>query len=177
MIDFDFGVYLKALDSTDIAELRSWRNDKRIWHWCRQYDLISDCQQERWFKDQDSDPTIHMYTVWTQSGKCGVCGFTSHDRHNRKAEFSLYIDPEKHGAGVGKMALKTLISHGFNNLNLHSIWGESFKGNPAIKMFKEIGMSFDGTRRDAYFRDGKYIDADLFSILEKEWKPETLSIP
>lgn len=173
MIDYGFGAYLKAVDSSDIEQLRAWRNDKRIWQYCRQSDLISDCQQDRWFKAQDEDPTIHMYTVWTESGKCGACGFTSHDRHNRIAEFSLYIAPEQQGAGVGKMALKTLFTHGFNNLNLHSIWGESFKGNPAIDMFKQIGMSQDGVRRDAYFRDGKYVDAVLFSVLEKEWKPGT----
>ena len=169
MIDFGYGAFLLPVDSTDLELMRQWRNDFRIWRWCRQSDLISDKMQLRWFESQDLDDTIHMYTVNTQAGKVGVCGLTSHDRHNRIAEFSLYIDPGTQGSGVGAMALKTLLSHGFQNLNLHSIWGESFSGNPAIKMFKEVGFKHDGSRRDAYFKEGKYVDAELYSILEKEW--------
>jgi RimJ/RimL family protein N-acetyltransferase len=170
MIDFGFGVTLGPLDKTCIERIRIWRNDKSIWMWCRQNDLISDMAQERWFSAQDVDATIHMYTIWSSAGICGVCGLTSHDYMNRRAEFSLYVAPEMQQQGIGTKALQTLFSHGFANLNLHCIWGESFEGNPAIESFKKIGMKHDGTRRDFYFKDGKYIDAQLFSVLEGEWK-------
>ena len=170
MIDYGFGVRLEALDSSDMETIRVWRNNFDIWKWCRQNDLISDTSQKRWFERQDNDSTIHMYMVTAPVGKVGVCGLTSHDRGNRIAEFSLYIAPEEQKQGFGEMALKTLVTHGFKNLNLHCVWGESFQGNPAIKMFKEVGFKSDGRRRDVYFKDGKYVDAEMFSLLEHEWK-------
>lgn len=171
MIDFNYGIKLMPLENGDIGLVREWRNNPAIWRWCRQNDLVSDKMQARWFDAQDSDPTMHMYMITTNEGhKCGVCGLTSHDRNHRRAEFSIYIAPSRHNQGLGKKALKTLISHGFHNLNLHSIWGETFDGNHAAKMFEGLGMALSGILKDSYFKGGKYINSYLYSILESEWK-------
>lgn len=171
MIDYGYGANLEAMTESDIEQLRKWRNDQRIWAWCRQNDLISDISQKDWYKRQNSDPTVHMYAVWAEGYLVGAAGLTSHDLYNRRAEFSLYIDPEKHDKGLGKSALKTLVEHGFKNLNLHLIWGETFEDNKAMKIFESVGFKQEGARRDFYFKNGKYINAYLYSILESEWKP------
>ena len=170
MIDYGYGVKLGPLDSTCLETIRAWRNDMTIWKWCRQNDLISNLAQERWFESQDKDRSIHMYSVISAAGLSGVCGLTSHEYVNRRAEFSLYTAPEMQKQGIGEMALRTLVAHGFLNQNLHSIWGESFAGNPAMSIFRKVGFKHEGTKRDAYFKDGKYLDAEMFSILESEWK-------
>ena len=170
MIDFGYSVSLEALCFSDMDQCRKWRNDHRIWRWCRQNDQISDLSQSMWFESQNNDSKIHMYKITSLGEPVGVCGFTSHDYINRSAEFSLYIDPENHGKGLGKNSLKTLVCHGFRNLNLHSIWGETYEGNPAFKMFIDLGFTHDGTRRESYFRDGRFIDSEMVSVLESEWR-------
>lgn len=168
MIDFGFGVKLAAVESGHMELMREWRNDPAVWKWCRQNDLISDAMQKRWFESQDKDPTIHMYMI-KADGLKGVCGLTSHDRNNRIAELSLYIAPEFQKQGLSKPSFLTLITHGFKNLGLHSIWCECFTGNPVIKVVKEVGFRPDGVKREAYFKGGKFVNAELFSILEDEW--------
>jgi RimJ/RimL family protein N-acetyltransferase len=172
VITFGEGVTLHALTREGIQLARTWRNDPAIWKWCRQNDAISDVAQERWFERQAADQTIKMY--WIQVGECrvGVCGLTSIDRENRRAEFSLYIDPKEQGRGLARKALRTLLHHAFRNLNLHLVWGESFDGNPAIKLFRSLGFVCEGVRQDFYFRDGAYIDALLFSITEDQWRKQ-----
>jgi len=172
VIDFGFGVALGPVDQEHKDIMRAWRNSYAVWKWCRQHDVISDQDHDRWLKRQSEDPSIRMYLVYADklSTPVGVCGFTSIDYVNRRAEFSLYIDPQKRGNAYGREALRTLVTHGFRNLGLNGIWGESFSGNPAIKMFKDIGFSEEGIRRAFYFRDGKFIDAHLISVLESEWK-------
>lgn len=176
MINFGFGVCLGSLDRCHKEQIRAWRNDRRIWRWCRQNDLITDVAQERWFERQGNDSSIRMYSIYApeKNLKCdffvGVCGLTSIDMTNRRAEFSLYIAPDQHGSGFGRAALKTLFTHGFNNLGLNSIWGETFDGNKAATLFEQLGMKKEGSRRDHYFRDGKFIDAHLYSILRSEWQ-------
>jgi RimJ/RimL family protein N-acetyltransferase len=133
--------------------------------------MITPEAQAKWAELQASDPSIRMYLIWaeTTAHPVGVCGLTSIDLVNRRAEFSLYIAPEARGAGHGQAALKTLLSHGFANLGLHSIWGESFEGNPATRIFETLGFKVDGKRRDFYFREGKFINATLHSLLASEW--------
>ena len=99
----------------------------------------------------------------------GVCGFTSIDHFNRRAEFSLYIAKEHQKHGYGAEALRVLFNHGFLDLGFNCIWGETFEGNPATKTFEKIGMKREGTRRQFYFKNGKMIDAHIYSVLGSEW--------
>lgn len=104
-----------------------------------------------------------------QDGEVGVGGLTDIDHINSRAEFSLYIAPEHQQKGYGKIALKRLVEHGFNVLNLNSIWGECFDGNPAARMFESIGFKKTGTRPQFYYRDGRYINADIYTLLRAEY--------
>ncbi len=171
--ELELKIGLAPLDSTDMALIRSWRNDYQIWKWCRQNDLISDAEQTRWFESQSKDPTIKMYKIMMasdkDSGPIGVCGFTSIDLYNRRAEFSLYVAPRAQKNGFGRVALSLLLDHGFKNLGLNLIWGESFDQNPATQLFDKLGFVKEGTRRQFYFRDGKLIDAHLYSLTSEEW--------
>lgn len=180
MIDFGYGASLREIDRSDTHDIRYWRNDPKIYKWCRQNSLISDIQQERWFEAQSKDHTMKMYGI-VESGKrdpnydsaegplCGVCGLTSIDLYSRRAEFSIYTAPNSQKRGIGKAALQTLVSHGFFDLGLNSIWGETFESNPASAMFEKVGFKKEGTRREFYFKGGKFIDAHLYSILASEW--------
>lgn len=171
MINFGFGAALDAICPEMAEELRDWRNDSRIRQWCRQTSLISPRDQDRWMATQNDDKTIQMFAVIDPSSgvMVGVCGLTSIDLISRRAEFSLYIAPNKQGLGFGQMALKTLVKFGFDELGLNSIWGESFEGNPAMTMFKRVGFKLEGVRRQFYFKQGRFIDAHLFSILKSEF--------
>jgi RimJ/RimL family protein N-acetyltransferase len=171
VIDFGHGVTLSTITPYDDDTLRAWRNDYRVWKWCRQNDLITHQQQAEWFERQHKDPTIKMYLVSNMDAQdVGVAGLTSIDMLNRRAEFSLYIEPSSRGKGHGVSALKTLVSHGMSNLGLNSIWGESFDGNPAMEAFCSLGFIREGVKREAYFRAGRFVDATLFSILFSEWQ-------
>jgi len=114
-----------------------------------------------------------MYGVWLKTGGgselVGVAGLTSLDWFNRRAEFSLYIDPERQRQGLGRGALAVLLAHAFTNLALEQVWGEVFDGNPALNLFAQQGFQVDGKRRGWYWKDGKAHDAHLISITRSEW--------
>jgi RimJ/RimL family protein N-acetyltransferase len=162
-------VDLKAVSSDYLDQLRRWRNDQRIFSWCRQYEEISKLQHQSWFESLPKRTDVKMYEIWIDGGIYGVCGFTSIDYINRHAEFSLYIDPNRHGLGYGEASLRALIKHGFEVLNLNSIWGESFDGNPAQRIFKKIGFKHVGSRREFYYRNGKYVDAHVWDITKSDY--------
>lgn len=163
-------VKLLAFDERHLDKSFEWRNDYDVFKWCRQYESLSKTQHESWFSSLKNNKSIKMYSVHSDEGFIGVCGLTSIDFINSRAEFSLYIGSNFQGSGYGTSALKALVDHGFKVLNLNCIWGETFANNPALKIFHKLGFKQDGVRRQFYYREGKYIDCNLVSILRSEWK-------
>jgi len=167
------GTSLDTLKFENLEIYRYNRNLTDVRCWCRQYDLISVADQLEWFDRQHIDSTIKMYEVINgKEDLVGVCGLTDICHINRRAEFSLYIFPEHKLKGYGREALEILFTHGFSNLGLNTIWGETFDGNPARNLFLDIGMMHEGTRNDFYFRNGHFIDAHLYSIGAEDWDVE-----
>jgi len=169
LIDFKFGVSLSTIEANHLDQMRKWRNTKSIWRWCRQIDLINHDDHMRWFKSLDD--RNRMYSIISRDNRfLGVCGLTNIDEVCRRAEISLYIGPEHHRCGHAENGLKTLLKHGFENLNLNLIFGEMMDGNPALRLFKKLGMKIEGVRRSFYYKDGNYIDAILLSIKRDEYE-------
>ena len=164
---------LAPISRSDLPQLMAWRNDWRILAWTRQADLLNEVEHADWFERQARDLATRMYKlVLRASGATtdvGVCGLTSIDYRHSRAEFSLYVAPQFQGKGIGRHALAVLLAHGFMNLGLNLIWGETFDGNRATKTFEALGMKREGTRRSFYWKDGKRIDAHLYSITRDEW--------
>lgn len=179
MINFGHGVILAPIVRKQIGQMLTWRNDKRIWRWCRQNSVLSEAHHLAWFESLGTRKDVRMFSVLDMEGNfVGVCGLTDIDETNRRAEFSLYIGPEFHRKGFGTKALKTLIDHAFVDLNYVKVWGEAYEGNPAAQMLESLGFKVEGVRRAHYYRAGKYINCTLHSILRGEcpwWKQEQSS--
>lgn len=174
-------MFFDTINEDDLMTLRSYRNEWSIRRWCRQIGLISEVDQLGWWAELAEDSTRKMFAIKDPSysdGKVpvGVCGLTSIDHINRRAEFSLYIAPQFQKKGLARKALKMLFNFGFDELNLNIIWGETFDGNPAIKLFEKMGMVKEGTRRDFYFKEGRFIDAHLYSLKKSDIKSTELKI-
>lgn len=170
MISFDPLVSLGPLKESNLKKYYDWRNDPRIWKWCRQSDLLTEWGHRSWFEGLARNESVRMYEILAPTQELvGVCGLTSLDPLNQRAEFSLYVGPKFQNKGFATAALKTLFRHGFTNLNLNLIWGETFQGNPAAKLFERLGMVKEGRRRQFYFQEGQFIDADLYSVTRSEF--------
>lgn len=163
-------VYLDVIGNDDHLRMFHWRNNYRIFRWCRQHDLITWDNHVNYIKRLSTDPTLRFYAIrdHEKNQLVGICGLSSIDLVNQNAEFSLYIGPEFQGKKYGKTALKLLCHWSFLHLPLHIIWGETFAGNPALRMFKSLGFRRDGVRREFYYREGKFIDCTIFSLRKGE---------
>lgn len=169
MISYGYGVEFLPLQEEFNDLYRKYRNDFAVRRWCRQVGLIDSIQQDDWFIRVSQDPTIQMFHVQDKNAFVGVAGLTSIDMVNLRAEFSLWVKPGVHKKGYGEKALKTLFQYGFDELGLHIIWGETFEGNPAAGLFERLGMVPEGVRRDFYYKQGKFINAILYSIKDEEF--------
>lgn len=158
---------LRPIDEGDLELLRSWRNDTRINRWCRQSLPISSIDQHNWYVAYHKDNSIKMFAIEHDGMLIGCSGLTSIDLVNRRAEFSLYVEPKQQGKGLAREALIELLKIGFNCLGLNRIYGEVFQGNSAIELFKRVGFELEGTRKQFYFKHGVFIDAHIISITKE----------
>jgi RimJ/RimL family protein N-acetyltransferase len=86
------------------------------------------------------------------------------------AEIAFLLGDKSYwGKGVMFEAGLLLINHGFKLLNLHRIYcGTSSENLGMQKLAEKLGMKKEGTRKDAIFKNGKYIDILEYGILSHE---------
>jgi RimJ/RimL family protein N-acetyltransferase len=181
MIDFGYGIQLDTLDNAPMA--REWRNQKAIYQNCRQVGLITEANQKKWLETGDVQNMFSIMAIGPYpligdpDNKCvipvGVAGLTSIHFTHRTAEISLYIAEEYHGkvaTGTAGAIIKTLAAYAFEDLNLNRIFGETFWTNTVeILNLQELGFITEGTLRQTYYKDGRYIDSVIQSLLRSDY--------
>lgn len=179
MIDFGYGIQLDTLDKAPMA--RDWRNQKDIYQNCRQVGLITEANQKKWLETGDVQ---NMFAVIQSDYDAmrrkegyimciGVAGLCSVHNTHRTAEISLYIAEEYHGkiaTNTASAIIKTIAAYAFEDLNLNRIFGETFATNTIeLLNLQELGFITEGTLRETYYKDGRYINSVIQSLLRSEY--------
>ena len=67
--------------------------------------------------------------------------------------------------------MRLLLKHGYENLNLHSLWLRVFELNQrALRAYEKAGFKLEGKFREGQFLEGKYVDVMIMSVLQTEWQ-------
>lgn len=179
MIDFGYGIQLDTLEKAQMA--REWRNVKEIYQNCRQVGLISERHHQRWMESGDTETMFSVIVPDYDLARrnegyvlcIGVAGLTNVHAIHGSAEISLYIAEDYHGIaapGTAKHIIKTLIAHAFENMNLNRVFGDTFVTNTVeLLNLQELGFITEGTLRQAYYKNGRYIDSVIQSILRSDY--------
>jgi RimJ/RimL family protein N-acetyltransferase len=90
---------------------------------------------------------------------------------HQNAEFAILLGEKKYwGKGYSKEASYLLVKFGFQTLNLNRIFCGTFSENmPMIKLAEYLGMKKEGLRRNAFYKNGKFIDIVEFGLLKQEF--------
>lgn len=116
---------------------------------------------------------LYFHLIDKESNRViGGCGYHTWYVPHARAEigYELFSEPHKN-KGLMKEALLPILAYGFDKMNLHRI--EAFvspENTPSIQLMKHAGFSKEGHLREHYFKDGRYEDSVVFSILKSEWK-------
>lgn len=104
----------------------------------------------------------------TLIGYAGICNLS---RTNLSGEYFIFIgDKNYHGKGVGTLVTKEITRDGFEKLGLNRIMlTASEKNIGAIKAYTKANFKYEGTMRQAFYRDGEFHDKIIMGILKEEW--------
>lgn len=105
------------------------------------------------------------------SGKMiGTCGFTRFYEEHNSAECGYVVNPKYWGNGVAPEALLAVMKFGFLTLGLHRIECRyMIENSKSRRVMEKVGMTYEGTMRDAVLAGENYKTVGVYSILYDEF--------
>ncbi|CAL9672540.1 GNAT family N-acetyltransferase [Streptomyces griseomycini] len=95
------------------------------------------------------------------------------DPHQQRgATMGFALRPDAWGVGYGVETVRLLLGVGFDDLDLHRIWGARSPLNEAsARTMAAAGMVEEGVIREHVLKAGKWRDSVVHAILDREWQP------
>lgn len=88
----------------------------------------------------------------------------------RSCTFRTLIGPRGRGRGIGTEATRLVVGYGFEQLGLHRVQLEVYGHNRrALHVYEKVGFVVEGVRREAQWRDGRWVDEVVMGLLDREW--------
>lgn len=102
--------------------------------------------------------------------RIGCVAFERVSEQHRIAEAGRFaIDPRFRGRGYGDRLARAFQRHLLRELGFHRIELKIYGFNErAIAHAERVGYVREGVKRRAYLKDGEWVDAVLFSLLEED---------
>lgn len=166
---------LRELEREDLKKINKWRNDP---------DLISCLGAPYRFINEDVDSDWYEKYL-NARGNCVRCAIVDNEDDsdvlglislidinyiNRSAELHIMIGgSQNRGKGMGTFAVKAMLAHAFDNLNLRRIELGVLETNlPAIKLYEKTGFVREGLKRESNYKNGQYQNMIIMSVLKNE---------
>lgn len=173
ILDFGNAVARKP-EEKDIEDIYRYRNDPDVFVTLGGHLTGMSREDVRHWIDFHRTNTNDI--VWVLATKdndqcIGHCGLYKLDYRVGKAELGIAIAKSHWGTGLGGRVYCQLISYAFKQLRLHRLETFNLDTNHKIVKIKEnLGFTLEGILRDFQFRDGKYLNVMVMTLLENEWK-------
>lgn len=166
-------VKLREINIEDTKNIIKWRNNPNVKkNFCIQQDMTEEMHQN-WFNNKIlTGEVVQFIIIDNDSNKpVGSTYLRDIDKHNKKAEFGIFIGEEDaRGRGIGTVSTKLILEYGFKKLGLHKIFLRVFSNNnSAIKSYEKAGFIYEGTAKDdILLPNGQYQDIIFMSIINKD---------
>lgn len=97
-------------------------------------------------------------------------GLTGIDYTVRKAEFYIFVNPQRQREGIGSKATYLLCKYGFEVLQLHKIYLYTNSTNQgARRTYEKVGFTLEGIHRSEMINNESYEDRLYYGLLASEF--------
>ena len=165
-------ILLRNIEEKDIEFLRQMINDKELNQMTvGESSYVSKIKQQIWFKNLKNEKKKIRFMIDTIEGTSGTIILENIDNKNKSASISIKIGKaDFKGKGFGTETIKTILPYIFEELNLNRIYANVLEYNtPSKNMFMKCGFNIDGVQRQAIYKNEKFYDLIILSILRKDF--------
>lgn len=168
---------LRPIEREDLPHFVRWLADPEVLEFLGLHNPLSMAREEQWFEKILAGPEDeHPYAIevveeggaWRMIGNMALFDINTTDR---SAEIGIVIgEKDFWGKGCGTEAMRQMVARGFNTLGLHRIYLRVFTENArGIECYKKVGFQLEGCLREAAWKNGKFHDMLVMSILFPDW--------
>lgn len=171
----DSRVYLRALEPMDYKTSINWRKDDEIWGMLggTKY-FVSEAYEKQWVEKTifDSKDVKLAICLKENNRYIGNVYMTNIDMQKQSCHSHILIgEKDCWGKGYAKEALTLLCDYMFAERNIHRIQAIVLESNQAsLKMHQKCGYKIDGLMRDSVFKDGKFQNQYILSLLKDDFE-------
>ena len=124
-----------------------------------------------YFESTKGDELLVWAICHKEDGHIGNISLQNISFIDRRAELAILLGEKKHwNKGVSFLAVRSLMEHGFNKLNLEKIHcGTAENNHGMLALAKKSGMKEEGRRIKHLWLDGLWVDVIELAILRDEW--------
>ena len=106
----------------------------------------------------------------TKDGERALGWINFYNENHAVAGLGYILAPEQRGQGLVTEAVDAMLEHGFKTLKLHRIYLDIDPQNErSVAVAERAGFRREGILRQAFFRDGEYLDSVFYAMLYEEW--------
>ena len=175
-------INLRAVERHDVPLIHRWFNDPVVmdgWGWSAPARSIQSvaAQVEDWSAREVTCGLPEALIAESLAGEPIGLVIVRVDRPEaRSVELSLLVDADCWGQGFGSDMLETILEACVDGWGIHRIGVRVEEANErALALYRRLGFTEEGRLRQAAFRDGRYGDVLLFSLLAEEWSVRQVS--
>jgi ribosomal-protein-alanine N-acetyltransferase len=169
-------IYLRPLGEQDLGpRYLGWLNDEEV---CRYNSHAIFPNTESRMRDylrwaQETREAVILAIIWRETQThIGNISLLDIEWIGRSANFAILIgDTDYWQKGVGSDAGLILVRYAFERLNLHRVYCATSADNLGMQgLARRLGMRMEGTRRQAAYKMGRYLDIVEFGVLRPEFE-------
>jgi RimJ/RimL family protein N-acetyltransferase len=170
-------VYLRPIELEDAATYVRWLNNPEVSRFLEAGAFpLNRLREEDYIRNLYSDDHgTNLALVLKQEDRhIGGIGLSSIQWPARRAVIGIVIgEQDCWGKGYGTQAMRLMLGHAFNTLNLNRVALRVFESNARARAcYLKVGFQEEGRLRQDRFAGGRYEDVLLMSVLRSEWAPE-----
>jgi len=164
-------IYLSPMNKEDVEIYTKWLNDEEVAVNLGQYAKVITLNNEQKTLENMTTDGYNFAIVKNDDTLIGNISLMNIKHTSRSAVTGLFIgEKENRGNGYGTEAMRLILDYGFNTLNLHNIMLNVYSDNKqAIACYKKVGFIEFGRRREACYKNGRYVDDVHMDILDEEF--------
>lgn len=177
MISFLTGqqVYFRGIESSDFVFLKKWISDEKVTALLETgtFPPTTERLNEQFGRDLTSAKDVVFIIIRTADDvPIGWGGLYDINWIAHSCELRFFIGETKSWTlSFALEGMLLLIKYGFEKLNMHRIKaGANVENGRSWKTLERVGFVREGIFRDLIYRNGRYYDAYMYSILKKEYE-------
>lgn len=170
-------IRIEKLAHEHIEWARVLHNDPEVLGMLTDPRIVTPEQQEAWFAKLQASKSSVRQIAFIDDVPFSVIRLDQIDYDNKSVCVGLDIHKDFRGKKLAKPLYQEIFKEWFEDRGFHRVWLMVASYNTrAVNLYTSLGMTREGTQREALLKEGVYHDYHIMSILEQEYVKQKASV-